>query len=182
MPARPIGLMAFTQVLLLLCLGLAWKADAQICQVSYSTKNTGRYVHGPVNEECGLPDEVHTVPFGNWGVDTESDNRIDGNQFQGWCRHRRLCDNNDDCDTYCKDSWLQWHSCTTDIPKYKAPNTDFFNAASGREQRTTGGVNTHGTGSIGVSVTCPVDTDGDFYPDSGGCLDILRRNIPISGH
>lgn len=54
--------------------------------------------------------------------------------------------------------------------------------ASGREQRTTGGVNTHGTGSIGVSVTCPVDTDGDFYPDSGGCLDVLRRNIPIGGH
>lgn len=59
----------------------------QIFEISDDTKNRDRYVRRQVNKECGWPDEVHSVPFGNLGVDTESDNRIDGHQFQGWCRY-----------------------------------------------------------------------------------------------
>ena len=170
----------FAALAALLAIGVS--AQAQICEVRYTTKNQSRYVTGPVNEECGWPDELHSAPFGNWGVDTEYSGRVDGHQFQGWCRYRRLTDNNGQSDMYCEDSWLQWHSCTSDLARFRAPNTDFFNAANGREQQTIGGTNGHGSGVIGLNVSCPVDTDGDFHPDSGGCLDLLRRDIPVSGH
>ncbi len=157
-----------------------------VCRIDYQTKNKSRYVHGPVNVECGLSSgEVHSAPFGNWGVDTESTDRRDGHQFDGWCRGHRVCedDDPDDCTTYCNGSWLQWNSCTTNIPKYAAPNEDFFNYDNGRQQKNKySSVNAHGGGRTDIVVSCPTDTDGDYYPDEGGCEDVLDRGFSIGGH
>ena len=162
-------------------LWLAPQAIGQECEIDYEVKNSSRYVYGPVNEECG-DGEPHSVPFGNWGVDTESSDRKDGNQFQGWCKYRYLCDNNDDCSTHCQDPWYQWHSCTTQLPRYSPPNEDFFNYSNNTQQRSTRGTNSHGGGFVSVGVSCPVDTDGDNYVDEGGCLDLVSQGFGISGH
>ncbi len=37
------------------------QAGAQVCEVRYQTKNKSRYVHGPVNVECGWPTSVHSA-------------------------------------------------------------------------------------------------------------------------
>ena len=155
-----------------------------VCEIQYEYKNRDRYVHGPVNVECGFPHEVHTAPFGNWGVDTESSDRRDGHQFQGWCQDRELVDNEGGRSKYCKDDWYQWHSCTTLIAKYRPQNCAFFNHANGTQQKTQYGsvINTHGSGQLNMVVSSPVDDDGDYYPDSGGCQDVLNYGFTLSGH
>ena len=70
-----------------------------VCSVIFRMENKDRYCAGNVNEEC--PPSWHTVPFGNWGVDSNVGSRIDDHQFQGW---------------YPEDGWLQWNSCTGDYP------------------------------------------------------------------
>ena len=162
----------------------AQASAAGVCRIQYETKNKSRYVHGPVDVECGFSSgEIHTAPFGNWGVETESSGRRDGNQFQGWCRWDELCDNDGDCSTYCKDTWYQWHSCTTRLPQYRAPNDDFFNHEDGTEQKSKfSTVNAHGGGRLDLVVGCPLDTDGDYFADEGGCKGALDSGFSIGGH
>ena len=159
---------------------------AGVCRIDSQTKNKRRYVHGPVNAECSSSGgELHSTPFGNWSVDTESSDRMDGHQFDGWCRHHEVCedDDPDDCRTYCKDSWYECNSCTTKIPKYAAPNEDFFNHDNGRQQKNRySSVNAHVDGRTDIVVSCRTDTDGDCYPDEGGCEDMLDRGSSIGGH
>ena len=149
----------------------ATASGSGVCEVSFELKNKSRYVHGPVNVECGI-NETHSPPFGNWGVVTETQDKRDGHQFQEWChRSRSLCDNNGDCKDYCMQKpWYQWNSCTSSLPKFAPPNQDFYNHDDGREQTTRKSENDHSGGTVGISVSCPSDTDGDHYPDDGGCL------------
>ena len=42
--------------------------------------------------------------------------------------------------------------------------------------------NDHSGGEVGIAVSCPVDDDGDFYPDSGGCEDLLTIGFDLRGH
>lgn len=179
MLARPIGLVRFTQFLLILCIGMAWKGEAQICVIGYSVFNKDRHVHGPINNECSSGG-LHSAPFGNWGVDTESSDLHDGRQFEGWCKYRRLCDNNGDCKLYCKDQWYEWNSCT--FHEWSPPNNDFYNHNNGTEQKSTRSMNLHGSGSVNLSVSCPYDSDGDYYNESGGCAEVLENGFNIAGH
>ena len=167
-----------------LTLLLAVQATAAgVCQIRYETKNRSRYVHGPVNAECNPLPLGHDAPFGNWGVDTESSGRSDGHQFQGWCRWESLCDNDGNCKTHCKDAWYQWNSCTSNLPQYRPQNHDFYNHANGRQQKSKfNNVNAHGGGRTDIVVSCPNDTNGDYYPDEGGCEDALDSGFSISGH
>ena len=43
-------------------------------------------------------------------------------------------------------------------------------------------MNSHGTGTMDVGVNCPVDSDGDFYPDSDGCKEVLDYPFHLTGH
>lgn len=155
------------------------QAFGQLCRVSYETVNKDRYVYGRINNECTGP---HSKPFGNWGVDTESSNRVDGRQFEGWCRFRRACDRNGNCKWHCRDSWYEWNSCT--YGAWAPPLVGFYNHNNHSQQRSTRGVNVHGTGTMSYSNGCPVDSDGDHINDRGGCVRPLgyRRNFTISGH
>lgn len=237
MLARPIGHMAFTQVLLPQCFELAWKGQAQICQASYGTKITDRYVSGPVNEEgkerdmmriqrnilmamamalfvvgsalgqvchisyetknrdrkvpgpvneeCGLSGgEVNSAPFGNWGVETETSARKDGYQFAGWCREKYVCDNEGECKRACRDRWYEWNSCTSSVARFRPPNDTLYNYANSTQQQSAGTAsqNTHGSGVLSLTVSCPVDTDGDYYPNEGGCTDALDNGFTLRGH
>lgn len=157
----------------------------QLCEVDVNGYNKDRHVPGPINAECNIIWPGHDAPFGNWGVDTEGSGRRDGHQFQGWChREKNLCDNTGTCKDYCEDSWYQWNSCTEDLPEYRPPNADFYNYASNREQYTDSNadINQHGTVRLNYGVDCPVDTDGDFFPDSGGCKGVFGSTFYRDGH
>ena len=146
--------------------------------------NKDRKVPGPVNEECGLPGEGNSAPFGNWGVETETSGRKNGLQFAGWCRDKTVCDNNGDYWVACRDRWYEWNSCTSDRPRFPPQNTTLYNDSNGYRQESagTGAVNSHGTGTIDVGVNCPVDNDGDHYPDSDDCKKVLGYLLYLTGH
>ena len=166
-------------MLLSIGLGAAPQVYPQDCEVDFSVFNKDRYVYGPVDAECdtGGP---HSAPFGNWGVKTETSDKEDGNQFQGWCRNRYLCDNNNTCKRHCTDAWYEWNSCT--FHEWSPPNRDFYNYNNNTQQRSTRGVNDHGGGAFYVSVSCPYDSNGDGVNDAGGCAEVFSRGFSISNH
>ena len=118
--------------LLLLSIGLGvtpqiYPQNNGICEVQFSVLNTDRYVYGPVETECP---GIHSSPFGNWGVKTETSDKKDGHQFDGWCHDLVLVNESVPTGvrgrykTYCGDDWYEWNSCTTDR-LYEPPNSDF---------------------------------------------------------
>ena len=122
-----------------------------------------------MNAEC--PHPLHTAPFGNWGVTSNFGQRLDGRQFEGWCRDHRACDNQGNCSVNCRDNWYEWNSCTDD-PLFKPPNCTLYNDRDCTEQVTATGVNVLGTVSVDVPVSCPVDRNADTVLDEGGCRDV----------
>jgi hypothetical protein len=143
-------------------------AGAQTCSFSIGGLNGSRRVLGQVNAEC--PGSIHTAPFGNWGASSAFGAKRNGNQFDGWCHNTFVCDNYGRCKTDCTDGWYEWNSCT-DNAQFRAPNCTLYNSASCTQQQTATGVNVLGTYYGSVASSCPVDTNGDGYCDSGGCKD-----------
>lgn len=170
-------------LLLSIGLGAAPQAHAQDCEIEFSVFNKDRYVYGPVATECGggVWPFKHSAPFGNWGVKTETSDKEDGNQFQGWCRNRYLCDNNNRCKRHCTDAWYEWNSCTTHS-QWSPPNSDFYNYNNNRQQKSTRGDNQHGGGYATLGAPCPSDSDGDGVNDEGGCKATLSRGFSVRGH
>lgn len=160
------------QIALLVAAVCVQTCTAQICRLSVSGLNRNRRVIGPVNTECPVsPISLHSPPFGNWGVTSTFGPKVDGRQFEGWCHNTRACDNNGRCATYCVDGWYEWNSCT-DAQQYRAPNATLYNAAMGTQQVTITGINIHGTKSVDILVSCPLDADGDGLAENGGCADV----------
>jgi len=153
------------------CLLTPWCASAQVCRLSAAGLNQARRVIGGVNTEC--PGQLHSPPFGNWGVSSEFGHAIDGHQFDGWCHDSLVCDNTGACKTDCRDGWYEWNSCT-DHSSYKAPNCTLYNDKGCTEQATTQAVNVHGSKEVDLPVSCPVDSDRDGVLDSGGCKDLVQ--------
>ncbi|MGH9631034.1 MAG: hypothetical protein ACRD7E_22220 [Bryobacteraceae bacterium] len=91
----------------ILCLmaAAAIPALAQMCSFSIAGLNRSRVVMGPVHVEC--PGNIHTAPFGNWGASSSFGSKRNGNQFDGWCRNKWVCDNNGQCSTKCTDGWYE---------------------------------------------------------------------------
>ncbi|MEZ5353259.1 MAG: hypothetical protein R2762_11535 [Bryobacteraceae bacterium] len=148
----------------------AGAAASQTCRLSVAGLNRERRAMGDIAAECpGNP--LHTAPFGNWGVSSNFGSPRDSHQFDGWCHDVRVCDNNNRCSNVCGDGWYEWNSCTTD-PAYRAPNCDLFNDASCTAQRSTTGINVHGTVTVEIPVRCPIDSNGDGVADAGGCADL----------
>jgi hypothetical protein len=140
--------------------------SAQVCTLSVTGVNRYRYVMGPVAVECG--NDIHSAPFGNWGVTSTVGKKQDGHQFDGWCHDSWVCDNYGNCKTKCRDGWYEWNSCT-DHPQFAAPNCTLYNAASCTAQYTTQDIDVHGTSYLNLATTCPFDSDGDRICDTGGC-------------
>ncbi|MBK9171224.1 MAG: hypothetical protein IPM24_27735 [Bryobacterales bacterium] len=144
-------------------------AEAQVCRLSVAGLNRARRAIRNVNAEC--PHPVHSAPFGNWGVTSNFGVKRDSNQFQGWCRDQRMCDNNGNCSNVCRDGWLEWNSCT-DHPLFSPPNCTLYNDKDCTEQVSVTGINVHGTREVEVPVRCPFDSTGDGFTDDGGCKDV----------
>lgn len=81
------------------------------CWVFFDMENKDRYCYGYVNTECSWP---HSVPFGNWGVDSNVGTRWDDHQFQGWYPTA--------------DKWMEWNSCYKDFPPPDISCNYFYNA------------------------------------------------------
>lgn len=153
---------------LLALVGAIVSAPAQTCQFSIGGLNRARAVMGPVHAEC--PGGVHSPPFGNWGASSSFGAKRNGHQFNGWCRNSWVCDNQGKCKVDCTDGWYEWNSCT-DVDQYKPPNCTLYNSANCTRQVSTTDVNILGTYYGQVAASCPYDTDGDGYCDTGGCRD-----------
>lgn len=152
-------------------LASAWaavSAQAQICSFSIAGLNRDRAVTGPVHAECS--GSIHSAPFGNWGASSPFGAKRNGHQFDGWCHYRWICDNYGSCTVDCTDKWYEWNSCT-DQAQYKAPNCYLYNSANCTGQASTTDVNVLGTYYGAVQSSCPYDSNGDGYCDSGGCRD-----------
>jgi hypothetical protein len=141
---------------------------AQVCSFSTAGLNRARTVMGPVHAEC--PGSIHSAPFGNWGVSSTWGAKRNGNQFDGWCRDKWVCDNSGRCKTECRDGWYEWNSCT-DVAQYRAPNCTLYNSANCTQQQSATQENVLGTYYGQMAATCPRDTNGDGYCDAGGCRD-----------
>jgi hypothetical protein len=180
-----VSSLKFPLLLLSIGLGVTPQIYPQqgICEVQFSVLNTDRYVYGPVAAECaqGIWPVQHSRPFGNWGVKTETTDKEDGRQFEGWCHNRYLCDNNDDCKRHCTDEWYEWNSCTFHEWSPQS-GSDFYNYNNETQQRSTRGPNHHGGGGFRLSASCPYDSDGDGYNESGGCKEALAGGFGVSGH
>ncbi len=150
-------------------LAAAWAAaagQAQTCAFSIGGLNRERAVMGPVHAEC--PGGLHSAPFGNWGASSPFGSKRNGHQFDGWCHDRWVFDNDGNLRFDCRDDWYEWNSCT-DIPQYQAPNCTLYNSENCSQQKSATDVNVLGTYYGEVSVSCPYDSDGDGYCDTGGC-------------
>lgn len=145
--------------------------NAQVCRLSVAGLNQSRRVAGDIHAECPETIEIHTAPFGNWGVTSNFGQKGNSHQFDGWCHNTRICDNTGACKTDCQDGWYEWNSCTNH-PLYSAPNCTLYNSANCTEQVTATAVNVHGTRYVDIPVRCPFDSNGDGIPDSGGCADV----------
>jgi len=133
------------------------------CLVDFSLQNQNRMVFGAVNTEC--PPTIHSIPFGNWGVDSLYGRREDGGQFQGWCQNNH--------DPQCPpvgDARMEWNSCTTQEPEFRAPNCFYYNYNACYWQRTVTGGNHYANNFIRWPAACPFDSDNDGLCDTGGCL------------
>jgi uncharacterized protein (TIGR03437 family) len=104
---------------------------------------------------------------------------VDDRQFEGWCRDSRVCDNNGNCSTHCRDGWYEWNSCT-DSPQFRPPNATLYNARNGTTQSTATGINVHGTRIVDVPVTCPVDANNDGVAESGGCTAVRTHSSGVN--
>ncbi len=110
-----------TAVLLILATTSFLEARGNRCYLGAHFYNKERKIGrgAYIREECStmLPD-IHSAPFGNWGVNSAWGSRKDGNQFRGWEPNRRY-------------TQRHWNSCT---PQFPPPHNDYYNAEGGWSQ------------------------------------------------
>ena len=99
---------------------LSRSAEAQLsqCHVNVIIDNQIRRVRGTVEVECSIC--CHSVPFGNWGVDTSLPSlRTNRDQFRGWKGSRSSIKG-------------EWNSCTTRRSSF--PPGPLYNDGPGRQR------------------------------------------------
>lgn len=132
------------------------------CAVTYKGQNRNRTVAGAVNVECG-EGEIHSTPFGNWGVVSFYGGTTDTDQFRGW-KH-------EDGPTTKK----QWNSCTTDLAQYYPPNCAYYNA-NGCNTQASSAIVTHGIVIYRSANQCPQYLDPDD-PPLPGCANQTSASV-----
>ncbi len=142
--------------------------DQGLCRIDFTVQNRNRAVYGSganaIQVEC--PGGVHSYPFGNWGVESPWGVRVDGHQFQGWCKNTWIYGTK-----YCTHGWYEWNSCTDYYDgsfDTRSPNCAWYNGGC-FQQTTTTGVNVIRNNYEDELVTCPRDTNDDGICDDGGC-------------
>jgi hypothetical protein len=152
------------------------------CTLNLSTVNHNRYVY-ETDEECTIG--LHTVPWGNWGVNSNLGRVQDRDQFKGWRQP-------------CNEVRVEWNSCSVNYAhqnceRFNFPNWEgtYPNPANGYpysdsygwndsvpygatcvDQFSPCGFNQYGSARISYQVSPPRDFNCDGTFDSGGCLDL----------
>lgn len=146
----------------------------QTCRLQVAGVNRARTAYGPFEQECGV-----RGPFGNWGVASNYGPKVDGYQFQGWCKDDYVCYNDGNCGRRCNDEWFEWNTCTTDW-RYSPPNCWLYNYNNCWDQQTDRPEGVHGSKAVLIGVNCPRDTNGDGSCDEGGCKDLSSYGEAIN--
>ena len=113
-----------------------------VIEIEVTGQNRNRTVDGEIDVECGLPREVHTKPFGNWGVKSNYAEPNDRSQFRGWK------DEGDGPDK------LHWNSCTLKDGEFPPGDCAHYNDGDCTTQRSDSVV-IHGSKIEEVSFPCP---------------------------
>jgi hypothetical protein len=168
-----------------------------VCTLSLTTVNHNRYAY-ETDEECTAG--LHTVPWGNWGVNSNVGRVQNTDQFKGWRQP-------------CSEVKVEWNSCSVNYahPDQNCERLNFPNwgatypyPANGYpysdpygwndsvppyggttcvDQYSPCGFNQYGGAQLSYQVTTPRDFNCDGTFDSGGCLDLnglsftLRNNF-----
>jgi len=191
---NPIKPLLFTLFLWTLSGGQIFAQGGQ-CSFTINMSNNNRYAYDTA-EECWP--NVHSVPFGNWGVSSNVGSKQDANQFEGW---------NPGCSYSTPRAQVQWNSCSVDYVKpdldcqrlnfpdyaglfpyptnndppnnYPFSDPFFYNNSvppygNSRcvDQYSPCGPNIYGTATVTVGVSAQADLDGDDIADAGGCMDL----------
>ena len=151
------------------------QSDEQTCLIVLTGQNQNRTVAGQLNVECQIG-EVHSAPFGNWGVSSNYGQVSDTDQFRGW-KHE------DGPHTK-----RHWNSCTTGRIKFSAPNCEFYNTPPPPGPcytQSSPAIVTHGTVVYRTTPEeCAPDVPGSF-PVPGtyeGCLALQDTRIIQSNY
>ncbi len=181
-------------ILIGLCLATSALGQSR-CVLSLNLVNHNRYVYQST-EECGR--FFHSVPWGNWGVNSNVGTRRDTNQFQGWRQP-------------CTQTKVEWNSCTVrslfqsssylNFPNLLTPypfpangypfadpftNNDLtppYGGIYNTDQYSPCGANVYGSVQVVLPVTPRRDENGDGIFDTGGCADLngqplnMQRNF-----
>ncbi len=147
----------------------AWQSAqaCPTCKIRFHLKNALRVVRSPnLTQEC--PGSGHSAPFGNWGVDSDWGQPVDGNQFQGWKKEFSLAT--------LSYNW-QWNTCTSNQTEYPVGDCQYYNYDDCTAQLTTEGEDqfSEGTSSKSIFVSCPKERfDGELV---GGCSSVQVLNV-----
>jgi hypothetical protein len=161
------------------------------CIVKVELVNHNRYAYQTA-EECGR--FFHSVPWGNWGVNSNLGRRLDTDQFQGW---RQPCTN----------TKVEWNSCSErsryrfpgylNFPSLQAaypypangyPFADPFawndsvppqGFAYNVDQFSPCGPNVYGSVQLSLAVSAQKDLNGDGIADAGGCADLNGQPLKV---
>jgi hypothetical protein len=177
---------------------LSWLAVSEVraqnqCVISIAMVNHNRYAY-ETDEECSGP--VHTVPWGNWGVNSNMGRVRDADQFKGWRQS-------------CSEVKVEWNSCSVNYahPDANCERLNFPNwgntypyPANGYpfsdsygwndavppygtsacvDQYSPCGVNQYGGATASYAVSAPRDFDCNGSFDSGGCLDLNGLTLSV---
>ncbi|HKX28764.1 MAG TPA: hypothetical protein VJ302_13780 [Blastocatellia bacterium] len=168
-------------------------AAAQQCTIYVGLVNHNRYAY-ETDEECSGP--VHTVPWGNWGVNSNVGSVQDTDQFKGWRQS-------------CSEVKVEWNSCSVNYahpdqncerlnfpnwgdtyphPANGYPFTDPYGwndstPPSGPttcvDQYSPCGFNQYGSVAATYRVSSPKDFNCDGTFESGGCQDLNGMSFTV---
>jgi hypothetical protein len=143
--------------LLFLCSSVP--VSAQYCRVQLSMQNSNRWVTSDsIHAEC--TPGWHTVPFGNWGVDSIWGSRVDGNQFAGWDGMFQSSEWNSCTDTY------PWDPDRFGVGVFYNEDLNYNNLGDAQSSSTA---YFYAGAYLDYWDDCPKDTNWDGLCDAGGC-------------
>lgn len=147
----------------------AQKEGNGVCRIEYRLVNKERYVIGHfLSAEC--PGEIHSAPFGNWGVESNYDVIRNSRQFDGW----NLID-----------GLLQWNSGTsntTDFPVGCGGPGPYYNHSDCTEQFSNTGVPNWGIHAGVAPNILKVECTVSCAPEGNGCIEANNTEITVADH
>ena len=182
------------RVVLLLLSATMLAAAQPRCAVRVELFNHNRYAYQTAEECSGF---FHSVPWGNWGVNSNLGTRTDTDQFKGW--HQP-----------CSQTKVEWNSCSVNnsfrgfgylnfpdfagaypYPANFYPFSDQyawndrippFGFSYHVDQYSPCGPNAYGSVTLTFAVTPRVDRNGDGIFDAGGCADLHGKPLTLQNN